>query len=144
MNDLTDAERLALITHEQVRLVNSEAHLLEAGFEDQDAPGAHHAGRRHRRSAEIIPFPKMDDAQSEVVRGPPRRGAGLSRALLPEWPRAAPTVLAPSKKRLLINGTYFSSISLKNCSGTSDIGMPPCACYARTSPVNTFSTSLLI
>ena len=48
MNDLTDAERLALITHEQVRLVNSEAHLLEAGFEDQDAPGAHHghAGRR--------------------------------------------------------------------------------------------------
>lgn len=69
------------------------------------------------------PFLKMDDAQSEVVRGPPRRGAGLSRALLPEWPRAAPTVLAPSKKRLLINGTYFSSTSLKNCSGTSDIGM---------------------
>jgi hypothetical protein len=60
MNDLTDAERLALITREQVRLVNSEAHLLEAGFEDQDAPGAHHghAGRRHRQSAEIIPFPK--------------------------------------------------------------------------------------
>jgi hypothetical protein len=57
-NDLTEAERLALITHEQVRLVNSEAHLLEAAFEDQDAADGH-AGRRHRHSAEIIPFPKQ-------------------------------------------------------------------------------------
>jgi hypothetical protein len=59
MNDLTDPERLALITREQVRLVNSEPHLLEVGFEDQDAPGAHHghAGRRYRHSAEIISFP---------------------------------------------------------------------------------------
>jgi hypothetical protein len=69
MNDHTEAERLALITREQIRLVNSETHLLEVGFEDQDDPNAHHghSRRRQRHSAEIISFPKNGRAHSEVV-----------------------------------------------------------------------------
>jgi hypothetical protein len=59
MSDLTEAERLALITHKQVRLVNSEADLCSE-YEVQDDPKVHHghSGRRQRSSAEIIPFPQ--------------------------------------------------------------------------------------
>jgi hypothetical protein len=60
MSDLTDAERLALITHEQVRLVNSEAYLLQRIMDAlQDDVNCHHGhgGRRQRPTATIIPFP---------------------------------------------------------------------------------------
>ena len=73
MADISDAERLALITHEQVRLVNTEAHLLQRtmdawrddGFEDQDDRNVHHghSGRRQRPTATIIPFPVALDGR---------------------------------------------------------------------------------
>jgi hypothetical protein len=67
MSDHTEAERLALITHEQVRLVNSEAYFLQravAGvtddFEDQDDVNCHHghSGRGAPRplTATILQF----------------------------------------------------------------------------------------
>jgi hypothetical protein len=69
MADISDAERLALITHEQTRLANSEALLLQRavaelrddGFEDQDDVNCHHghSGRRAPRpltTATILQF----------------------------------------------------------------------------------------
>jgi hypothetical protein len=77
MADISDAERLALITHEQVRLVNSEAHLLQRtmdalrddGFEDQDDRNVHHgqSGRRQRPTATIIPFPVARDGKEKAA-----------------------------------------------------------------------------
>ena len=56
MADLTDAERLALITRLQTQLVNEQAELIE----DEDAPGTHHGhSRRFIRplhSATILQF----------------------------------------------------------------------------------------
>ena len=76
MADISDAERLALITHEQVRLVNSEAYLLQRtmdalhddGFEDQDDVNCHHGhgGRRQRPTATIIPFPVARDGKEKA------------------------------------------------------------------------------
>jgi hypothetical protein len=77
MADISDAERLALITHEQVRLVNTEAHLLQRtmdawrddGFEDQDDRNVHHghSGRRQRPTATIIPFPVARDGKEKAA-----------------------------------------------------------------------------
>jgi hypothetical protein len=77
MADISDAERLALITHEQVRLVNSEAYLLQRtmdalhddGFEDQDDVNGHHghSGRRRRPTAIIIPFPVARDGKEKAT-----------------------------------------------------------------------------
>jgi hypothetical protein len=77
MADISDAERLALITHEQVRLVNSEAYLLQRtmdalhddGFEDQDDVNCHHghSGRRQRPTATIIPFPVARDGKEKAA-----------------------------------------------------------------------------
>jgi hypothetical protein len=77
MNGLTDAERLALITHEQVRQVNSEAHLLQRtldalrddGLGDQDDVNCHHghSGRQQRPTATIIPFPVARDGKEKAA-----------------------------------------------------------------------------
>ena len=71
MSDLTEAERLALITHEQVRLVNSEADLCSE-YEVQDDPKVHHghSGRQQRSSAEIRrgPRPRVTSMRVRRVR----------------------------------------------------------------------------
>ena len=77
MADISDAERLALITHEQTRLVNSEALLLQRavaglpddGFEDQDDRNVHHghSGRRQRPTATIILFPVARDGKEKAA-----------------------------------------------------------------------------
>jgi hypothetical protein len=77
MADISDAERLALITREQVRLVNSEAYLVQRtmdalhddGFEDQDDVNCHHGhgGRRQRPTAIIIPFPVARDGKEKAA-----------------------------------------------------------------------------
>jgi hypothetical protein len=63
MADISDAERLALITHEQVRLVNSEAYLLQRtmdalhddGFADRDNVNCHHGHSGRRQSGQQQP-----------------------------------------------------------------------------------------
>jgi len=77
MADISDAERLALITREQVRLVNGEAYLLQRtmdalhddGFEDRDDRNLHHGhtGRRQRPTATIIPFPVARDGKEKAA-----------------------------------------------------------------------------
>jgi hypothetical protein len=56
--DISEAESLALITHEQTRLVNEQADALD--FEDQDSGHVHHGhSRRFIRpphSATILQF----------------------------------------------------------------------------------------
>jgi hypothetical protein len=66
MKEISEAERLALITHEQVRLVNMEADLLViipggtphgfVDYEDQDDRNVHHGHTRPRHTAVILPF----------------------------------------------------------------------------------------
>jgi len=58
MTDISEAERLTLITREQTRLVNSEAHLLE---QEDEARAFNQDRARQRRvysplSATILPF----------------------------------------------------------------------------------------